>query len=111
MTSEDDRGPETELTFETALEKLEEIVGKLEEGDRALDEAIRLYEEGVRLHKLCQEKLAAARGKLEKVVEDQAGEVSLEPFEDATSREGSSPSAQHDVRSADPSQERSSLER
>ena len=83
MTSEDEREPGADLTFETALEKLEEIVDKLEEGDQPLEEAIRLHEEGVRLHKVCEEKLSVARGKLEKVVENQAGEVSLEPLEDA----------------------------
>lgn len=80
MTSE--KQPSSEPTFEEALQKLEEIAQRLEEGALPLEEAIKLYEEGVRMHKQCQEKLAAARGKLEKVIQTQTGEVLLEPLED-----------------------------
>jgi exodeoxyribonuclease VII small subunit len=73
---------EPELTFEAALGRLEDIVEKLEAGEQTLDEAIALYEEGVRLYRLCGEKLAAARGRLEKVVESETGEIALEPLED-----------------------------
>ncbi len=85
MRNDNQSGPEP--TFEEALEKLEEIAQRLEEGDLPLEESIKLYEEGVRLHKQCQEKLAAARGKLEKVVQTQAGEVSLEPLENDVSED------------------------
>ena len=87
MTTEGQRAFDAEMSFEEALETLEEIVQKLEEGDQTLDQAIQLYEEGVRLHKLCEEKLAAARGRLEKVVETQAGEVGLEPMDEGDPEE------------------------
>lgn len=95
MINEAEREPDDELTFETALEKLEEIVGKLEEGDQTLDQAIHLYEEGVRLHRMCEGKLAAARGKLEKVVQTQAGEIALEPLDDGDPEEDVSVPIRH----------------
>ena len=52
-------------TFEEALARLEEIVARLETGEAALDESMILFEEGVGLARFCQEKLAAAEGRLE----------------------------------------------
>ena len=37
------------MSFESAIERLEEIVRKLESGDASLDESIKLYSEGVEL--------------------------------------------------------------
>ena len=82
MTDNASQAPDADMSFEAALAQLEEIVRKLEAGDQTLDDAIRLYEEGVRLHRLCEEKLAAARGKLERLVESQTGEIAVEPLDD-----------------------------
>lgn len=38
-----------DLSFELAMERLEEIVKKLETGEAALDSSISLFEEGTRL--------------------------------------------------------------
>ncbi|NIM07120.1 MAG: exodeoxyribonuclease VII small subunit [Armatimonadetes bacterium] len=70
-----------ELTFEQALDRLEEIVSSLEAGDKGLEEAIALFEEGTKLSNLCQEKLSAAQGKIEKLVEGAGGELSSEELE------------------------------
>ncbi len=45
------------LTFEQALNKLEEVVKKLEDKEINLDEAIKLYNEGLELSKVCYEEL------------------------------------------------------
>lgn len=58
-----------EQTFETALERLEQIVAQLESGDVPLEEAMTLYEEGVRLSTLCQTKLSAAEKKMDEILE------------------------------------------
>ena len=42
-----------ELTFEEAMNRLEEIVDALEGGDYSLDESLKLFEEGVKLVKSC----------------------------------------------------------
>ena len=57
----------TSLTFEEALAELEGIVQKLESGDVSLDEAINAYSRGIELKNKCQQRLEAARLKVEKI--------------------------------------------
>ena len=57
----------TSLTFEEALAELEGIVQKLEAGDVSLDEAINAYSRGIELKNKCQQRLEAARLKVEKI--------------------------------------------
>ena len=59
--------PITELSFEAALKRLEEIVRKLEAGDTPLDQAIDLYAEGDRLKAQCEKRLADAQARIEKI--------------------------------------------
>ena len=54
-----------ELTFEDALERLNEIVHKLEKGDKKLEDSIKLFEEGVKLSRFCKEVLKEAAEKVE----------------------------------------------
>jgi len=70
-----------EPTFEQAIDRLEEIVSALEAGEKSLEEAIALFEEGARLSQLCQEKLSAAQGKIEKLVEEAGGRLSAVEME------------------------------
>jgi exodeoxyribonuclease VII small subunit len=56
-----------QLSFEAALKRLEEIVRKLESGEASLDEAIELYGEGDRLRRQCEDRLAAAQARIEKI--------------------------------------------
>lgn len=57
----------TELNFEQALRALEEIVHKLESGEAPLDESIALYERGNQLRALCQQRLDAAKARIEAI--------------------------------------------
>jgi exodeoxyribonuclease VII small subunit len=59
--------PITDLSFEAALRRLEEIVRKLEGGDTPLDQAIDLYAEGDRLKQQCEKRLADAQARIEKI--------------------------------------------
>lgn len=68
-----------ELSFETALKELEGIVEKLESGDVPLEESIRIYERGAALKAHCLGKLKNAQLKVEQIVLNQDGEVSLTP--------------------------------
>ncbi|MCL0099463.1 exodeoxyribonuclease VII small subunit [Dehalococcoidia bacterium] len=52
------------MTFENALEKLDETVQSLEDGDLPLSESLRLFEEGMKLAKVCSETLATAELKI-----------------------------------------------
>ena len=64
--------------FEEAFERLEEIVAKLESGDVALEESLDLYTEGMTLVKFCNQKLIAAREKIEKLSAKDEGSVNSE---------------------------------
>lgn len=56
-----------DLTFEQAMERLEQIVRQLESGSGPLEEMLTLYEEGMRLHELCTKQLDAYEGKLQRL--------------------------------------------
>ena len=52
------------LKFETALDKLSEVIEKLEDSETSLDEALKLYEEGISLIRFCTQKLDDAEQKI-----------------------------------------------
>jgi len=54
----------SEISFETALKRLEEIVKRLEEEPLPLDEALARFTEGKELLSLCLKKLDAAEQQL-----------------------------------------------
>ena len=70
------------LSFEQALEQLEEIVKKLESGQGKLDEAIESYERGAALKRHCEAKLKEAQQKVDKIVMASDGSPGLEPADD-----------------------------
>lgn len=55
------------LTFETALEQLEEIISSMESGDTPLADLVTKFEEGTKLLHLCKNKLKDAELKIEKL--------------------------------------------
>jgi exodeoxyribonuclease VII small subunit len=67
------------LSFEDALKELEGIVQQLERGQVKLDEAITAYERGALLKKHCEQKLAEAKMKVEKIVFSADGTVGTQP--------------------------------
>lgn len=52
------------MTFEKAMERLEEIVDRLEQEEVSLEESIAAYKEGLQLSAICKEKLAVAEGEI-----------------------------------------------
>jgi exodeoxyribonuclease VII small subunit len=72
------KGAEPELSFEQALERLEDIVHRLEEGEIPLEESIEAYAEGTQLVRRCMEKLSAAETMIKELSEDAEG-FRLEP--------------------------------
>jgi len=69
------------LSFEQALAELERIVGQLESGQAPLEQSIELYERGAKLKAHCEQRLEAARLKVEKIVVGAGGQASVEPAE------------------------------
>ena len=74
----------SELSFEAALKRLEEIVRRLESGEASLDESIELYGEGDRLRQQCEARLQAAQAKIETIQFSRDGQpAGTAPFGDA----------------------------
>lgn len=73
---------EKELTFEEALDHLEEIVKKLETGEAPLEEAITEFNEAMSLAKSCDEKLKNAEEAITKLVKENGEVVDFEVKED-----------------------------
>lgn len=67
-------------TFETALKRLEEVLGSLEHGDLALEASLAAFEEGVRLVQFCQQKLDEVEKRVELLLKDDAGKFFTRPF-------------------------------
>jgi exodeoxyribonuclease VII small subunit len=61
---------ESKDSFETALSRLEQIVGSLEKGDLSLEDSLKLYEEGISRARFCQERLGEAETKIEVLSQD-----------------------------------------
>lgn len=68
------------LSFEGALDQLEETVAQLEEGEMPLEAALELFEAGVKLSRQCGATLEAAERRIEVLVADRAGGHGTEAF-------------------------------
>ena len=68
------------ITFEAAMERLEEITRLLESGSEGLDASLKLYEEGVSLIRLCTQKLESAEQSV-KILQMSEEGITLADFE------------------------------
>ena len=75
--------------FETALQRLEEIVRKLDSGDLPLASLLEVYEEGVTLSRFCQTKLEEAERKIEILNKKADGTMERSPFNEPDPGPGS----------------------
>jgi exodeoxyribonuclease VII small subunit len=70
-----------EKTFESALGELETIVKQLEQGDLDLEESLKLFEKGVRLSRECRERLAKAERRIEILLKDSNGNLTVQDLD------------------------------
>ena len=70
------------ITFEGAQARLEEIVKALEGSSVSLDDSLKLYEEGIELVRVCNEKLENAEMKIKLLHENANGSVDESDFGD-----------------------------
>jgi exodeoxyribonuclease VII small subunit len=70
-----------DIKFESAIERLEDIVEKLESGEIELEQALVLFEEGMELSKICSQKLDEAKKKIQILKDGADGEKKLEDFD------------------------------
>jgi exodeoxyribonuclease VII small subunit len=78
------KAPNTEQTFEAALERLEKLVDRWIPRRCPLHELIACYEEGVKLVQVCEAKLKEAEQKIEMITRNAQGEPVLSPFDPTT---------------------------
>jgi exodeoxyribonuclease VII small subunit len=71
----------TDIKFEDALQRLEQIVDQLEAGDLPLEESLTVFEEGVALARRCGKYLEEAEKRIELLTKDESGLLKAEPFE------------------------------
>ncbi|MCQ8242346.1 exodeoxyribonuclease VII small subunit [Rhizosaccharibacter radicis] len=67
----------SKLSFEDALGELERIVRGLESGQQKLEDAISCYERGALLRRHCEQKLAEAEARVQRIVEHADGSLSV----------------------------------
>ncbi|MBN2414426.1 exodeoxyribonuclease VII small subunit [bacterium] len=70
------------MTFETAYEKLEQLVAELEQGGASLERSVEAFEKGMELIALCTDHLRRAELKIAKLVRDGNGNLTLEPTDE-----------------------------
>lgn len=68
-----------QLSFETAIAELEQIVAQLESGDLELEQSLKLFERGIELTRVSQNKLQEAEQKVQ-ILMEKNGQLELQPF-------------------------------
>jgi exodeoxyribonuclease VII small subunit len=71
----------TDLKFEAALQRLEQIVDQLEAGNLSLEESLQVFEEGVGLARRCGKYLDDAEKRIETLTRDESGVLRTAPFD------------------------------
>ena len=69
------------LPFEEAVQKLETIVDSMESEELPLETLLQRFEEGTRLLRLCQERVAEAELKVQRLEKDLSGDTVARPFD------------------------------
>ncbi len=70
----------SEIKFEAAMKRLEDIVNELEKGELDIDKSLEIFEEGIKMSRICSKKLSEAEQKIEKLTRNQKGELIAELF-------------------------------
>ena len=73
---------EKNMTFEAAMQRLEQIVRAMERGDAPLDDSLKLFQEGTELVRNCAKMLDDAQLQIKKVMTAADGSPVTEDFAD-----------------------------
>ena len=79
MPAKAKKAADADITFETAVEKLESIVEAMESEELPLEKLLVQYEEGTKLVKICESKLQAAEKRITQLEENLEGELASRP--------------------------------
>lgn len=72
---------EKKVSFEEAMQRLEDIVSSIERGETTLEESLKLFTEGTKLLKQCGTMLDKAEQQVTKLVKTSDGVLTEVPFE------------------------------
>lgn len=70
----------SEIKFEKAMKRLEQIVEELEKGELDIDKSLEIFEEGIKMSRVCAKKLSEAEQKIEKLTRTKSGDLVAELF-------------------------------
>jgi exodeoxyribonuclease VII small subunit len=76
------------VTFEKALERLQEIVAELEDPAKGLERSLELFEEGVALARFCRSRIEEIQKRVEVVLKETPDGFLTEPFAEGAEGEG-----------------------
>tara|TARA_B100000614_G_C14414945_1_gene439455 strand:- start:520 stop:780 length:261 start_codon:yes stop_codon:yes gene_type:complete len=79
MPAKAKKAADADITFETAVEKLESIVEAMESEELPLEKLLVQYEEGTKLVKICESKLQAAEKRITQLEKNLEGELASRP--------------------------------
>jgi exodeoxyribonuclease VII small subunit len=68
------------ISFETAMKELEQVVASLESGDLTLEDALKTFEKGISLTAICNEQLDQAEKKITMLLEKKDGTLEEKDF-------------------------------
>lgn len=69
------------VSFEKAMDQLEEIVQEMESGNLTLEQSLKKFEEGMKLSKYCIQKLEETEKKISLIMSQSDGSVVEKTFE------------------------------
>jgi exodeoxyribonuclease VII small subunit len=70
------------LSFEKALERLQEIVAELEDPERGLEASLELFEEGVSLSRFCRSRIDEIQKRVEVVLKETPEGLATGPLDE-----------------------------
>lgn len=70
----------SEIKFEKAMKRLEQIVEELEKGELDIDKSLEIFEEGIKMSRICSKKLVEAEARIEQLTKDKKGQLITELF-------------------------------
>lgn len=71
----------TDISFEQAYARLEEILAQLNSGAVSLENSLKYYEEADQLIGKCTSQLAGAEKKIQQLIKNREGQPQLQDFE------------------------------
>jgi exodeoxyribonuclease VII small subunit len=70
------------LSFETALERLQEIVAELEDPEKGLEASLELFEEGVALSRFCRSRIDEIQKRVDVVLKETPEGLATGPLDE-----------------------------